>query len=81
MLERERDSVCTNLWIDFSIAGMERDGVQIMTAVQVYSKHNVLERRHDSFDSKDVSLLKGEGRRGGGDQNSEQINILRPDRP
>ena len=62
--ERQAELDDTNLRVILRVAGMESNGFEVQTAVQIDRGHNVLKSRDNSLDSSDVLLLKGEWRRG-----------------
>ena len=58
-------NVCTNLGIVFSIPGVKGDRLQVEAAVEVDRRDDVLEGRHNAFDSSDVLLFEGQRNRSG----------------
>ncbi len=58
-------NVCTNLGIVFSIPSVQSDRLQVEAAVEVDRRDDVLEGRHDAFDSSDMLLLESQRSRSG----------------
>lgn len=48
----------TNLGIIFNIPCMQRDGLEVKSAVEVDGGNDILERRDDTLDSGDVLLFE-----------------------
>ena len=59
---------CTNLGVVLGIARVQRDRLQIETAVKVDCRDDVLKRGHDALDGSNVLLLERERRRSSGDR-------------